>query len=148
MNKEEEKQARTVIAALLYNPENRHLNQVERTDKLVDYMNVVVKKYRIIEDTSDIQAEAGRNLATLKNGAARCGCDSCCCCCRRAFSLLYNIFKLTLIFMVVFFAICGVLSVLWNGWQLVAQGWRSFLPVAWNSAATAGQPPPNAHGHL
>lgn len=152
MDREEEKQARTVISDVLYSPDKKHLSQVARTDMIVDYMNVVVGKYKIIERAEDIETLKRRNLKDLGNavGGVCSGRSWCCCCCTNCFSAVFEILKLTLLFMIVFFVFCGVVTVLWYGWQFFSQGWRSFLPGAWGAAAAAagghGAHTPVKHG--
>lgn len=148
MDRDEEKQARCVIADVLYSPDKKHLTQVVRTEMIVDYMNVIVKKYKIIEKSSEIQSERRRNMDDLASGVRGiCSGSWCCCCCTTCYSVVYNICKLTLLFMLVFFVFGGVVAVLWYGWQFFSLGWRSFLPSAWGSTngSAAG---PSTHNHL
>ena len=110
MNKEEEKQCRTVITDVLFL--SRHLSQVEKTNTMVAFIDQLVRKYKIMEDYDELQATKNRNIKSLANGAGG-GCLRCCFCIP-CLSSLVDVMKLTMVFMFLFFLLCGFLAVGWH----------------------------------
>lgn len=109
MDKDEEKACRTVLIDVLFR--SRHLNQEQKVDTCVQYINTLVRKYKIIEDYEELATEKRRHVKKLTN---KCSCSDVCCCCTSCFEYVFLITKRMFVFMFFFFIICCFVYLYWG----------------------------------
>jgi hypothetical protein len=109
MDKEEEKECRTVLIDVLFR--SRHLNQEQKIDTTVRYINALIKKYKIMEDYEELVTEKRQHVKKLAN---KFSCAGVCCCCTSCFEYGFLIAKRAFGFMFFFIVIFCFVALYWS----------------------------------
>ena len=121
MDADEKKQTYAFLTNLLSKP----MPMKEKADTITDYMDLLVAKYRVLEQYEEIDNDKKRNVRVMTQASVG-ACSSCCSCFTCVPRFFWGVLMLTLNFMFGFFLLCTIVYTVHGAGATIIGWWYAW----------------------